>query len=158
MENQPKHFFTENRTDRYQGFMALKITLKPNEKIFIGGAVIRNGDARVDFFVENNVPILRQKSILTPGQADTPARKIYFNIQLMYIDPSRRNDHQKTYWQLVRDFVRAAPSSLALIDRINELIYRESFYQALGAARNLIEFEQEVIERATKCSESLSIS
>jgi len=40
--------------------MALKITLKPNEKMIVGGAVITNANIRnTDLIIENNVPILR---------------------------------------------------------------------------------------------------
>lgn len=132
--------------------MALKITLKPSEKMILGGAVIRNGSSKTQFVVENNVPILRDKDILHPDEADSPARRIYFAIQLMYVDEVHLERNQKLYCQLVRDFVSAAPSSLKLIDQINELILRGNYYQALKTAKNLIEFEQEVIERVTECS------
>jgi flagellar biosynthesis repressor protein FlbT len=138
--------------------MALKITLKPNERMIIGGAVICNGASKTEFLVENTVPILRRKDILSADNADSPARRIYFAIQLMYVDPDKITEHQRIYWQLVKDFVTAAPSSLVMIDQINELIISENYYQALKAARTLIEFEQEVIQRVTKCTQSLSVS
>ena len=37
--------------------MALKISLKPNESLIIGGAVITNGNSKSDLIVENNVPV-----------------------------------------------------------------------------------------------------
>ena len=137
--------------------MALKITLKPHEKLIIGGAVITNGDSKCEFLVENKVTILRQKSILSPDEATSPARRIYLATQLMYVDPEHMKDHQKTYWELVREFVEAAPSSLGLIDQISEHILNEKYYDALKSAKSLIEYEQEVIERVTKCSEILPI-
>jgi flagellar protein FlbT len=137
--------------------MALKITLKPNEKMILGKAVITNGSAKCEFMVENNVPILRQNNILSPDKADTPARRIYLSIQLMYVDEQKITDHQKLYWQFVRDFVAAAPSSLNLIAQINELILKDNYYQALKLTQKLIDFEQEVSERVTKCSEILPV-
>ena len=137
--------------------MALKITLKPHEKLIIDGAAITNGATKCEIVVENPVPILRQNSILTPEQADTPARRIYLAIQLMYVDPQQHRSHQKIYWQLVKDFVDAAPSSLVLIDQINECIYNEAYYQALKSTKKLMQFEQEVIQRATKCSQILPV-
>ena len=138
--------------------MALKITLKPNEKMIIGGAVIRAGANKCQFFVENNVPILRQNGIMTADGAHSPARRIYLAIQLMYVDEVRIAEHQKLYWELIREFVEAAPSSLQIVDEINELIVAGDFYKALKKARRLIDFEQEVIERATKCSQCVPIS
>lgn len=131
--------------------MALKITLKPHEKMIIGGAVISNGPAKSEFVIENKVPLLRQDSILNAEEAISPARRIYFAIQLMYIDPQNMKDHHGLYWELVRDFVKAAPSFLEMIDVINEMILQEQYYQALKLARKLIDFEQEVMNRAKQC-------
>jgi flagellar protein FlbT len=137
--------------------MALKITLKPHERMIIGKAVITNGGGKAEFIVENNVPILRQNDILSPEKANTPALRIYLAIQLMYVDEVRVAEHHKLYWQLVKDFIAAAPSSLHLITRINELILKEKYYEALKLAQQLIDLEQEVIERVTKCSEILPV-
>ncbi len=137
--------------------MALKITLKPHEKLILGGAVITNGQHKCEFVVENKVPILRQNNILSPDQAETPALRIYLTIQLMYVDPQNKVTHQRFYWQLVKEFVEAAPSALELVDRINEHVYKEAYYKALKSAQQLIHYEQEVIERVTKCSEILSV-
>ena len=140
-----------------QDRMALKITLKPYEKLIIGGAVITNSATKCEFVIENPVRILRQGNILSPEEANTPARRIYLTIQLMYVDPQRINEHQKIYWELVKEFVDAAPSSLHLIDRINEHIYNGDYYPALKSGKKLIEFEQEVIGRVTECSEILPV-
>ncbi len=137
--------------------MSLKITLKPNEKMIIGGAVVRAGASKCHFFVENNVPILRQNGIMTAEDAHSPARRIYLAVQLMYVDEARIAEHQNLYWELIRDFVDAAPSSLKIVDRINECIVAGNYYQALKTARQLIDYEQEVIERATECSQCLPI-
>ena len=131
--------------------MALKITLKPNEKVILGGAVLCNGPGKTQFVIENTVPILREKDILQPCEADSPARRIYFAVQLMYVDEPQLEKHHKLYWQLVRDFIDAAPSSLRIIDTINEWIFRGNYYQALKESKQLIDFEQEVVERATQC-------
>lgn len=137
--------------------MALKITLKPKEKMILGGAVITNGPAKCEFVVENKVSILRQNNIMSPEQAHSPARRIYLAIQLMYVDPAQLNTHHKLYWHLVKAFVDAAPSSLGLIDQINELILNEKYYDALKLTKQLIQFEQEVTEGVTKCTEVLPV-
>jgi flagellar protein FlbT len=131
--------------------MALKITLKPHEKMILGGAVVRCGASKCQFIVENNVPILRQNSILSVENADSPARRIYLAIQMMYVDEVHIAQHQKIYWELVRQFLEAAPSALEIVDQTNSLILTGDYYQALKSARRLIDYEQEVIERVTKC-------
>lgn len=124
--------------------MALKIILKPNERMIIGGAVVKNGNAKAELFVENNVSLLREKDILSEAEADTPCRRIYFAIQLMYVDGENMAEHQAVYWNLVKDLVRAAPSTLAYIDRISEHIVSGRYYQALKTAQQLIGYEREV--------------
>ena len=127
--------------------MPLKITLKPHEKMIVGGAVITNGNTKCDLLIENNVPILRQKDIMSEKDADSPGRRIYFAIQLMYVDEGNLIEHHNTYWKLVQDIVKAAPSMLGLIDEISENILSSSYYQALKLAGKLIDYEQEVIDR-----------
>jgi flagellar protein FlbT len=127
--------------------MPLKITLKPHERMIVGGAVISNGNTRCDLLIENKVPILRQKDIMREKDADSPCRKIYFNIQLMYIDEENLTEHHNTYWRLVQEIIKAAPSMLALIDQVSDHILSNKYYQALRLARKLIDYEQEIIDR-----------
>lgn len=125
--------------------MPLKLSLKPEEKVIIGGAVIKNGKSNIEFTVENQVPILRQKDILTESDADTICKKIYFLIQLMYIDETNITRYQNAYWDLVKKLVTLIPQTLLLIDSINELILSNKYYQALKRAKKLIEYEEEVL-------------
>src|SRR6185369_1474428 len=100
--------------------MSLKITLKPHEKVIIGGAVIKNGASACHLQVENNVPILRQADIITEHEANTPCRRIYMAIQLMYIDEKLSAEIHPLYWELVRDLLEAAPSMKDLISQISQ--------------------------------------
>ena len=45
--------------------MALRIELKPGERILIGECVITNSDQRARFVVDGRTPILREKDIMT---------------------------------------------------------------------------------------------
>jgi len=125
--------------------MALKIALKSGEKMMIGGAVVTNGSARSDLIIENRVPILRERDIMTEEQAISPSRRVYFAIQLMYIDGDNLVDYHNSYWKLIKAVVSAAPSTLKLIDQINGYVLTSKYYQALKLARKLIDYEQEVI-------------
>lgn len=125
--------------------MALKITLKPNERMIIGGAVIKNGNKNTDLIVENKVSILREKDILNEAGANSPCRRIYFTIQLMYIDAGNIQEYQTVYDELVKDVVTAAPSTEGLVNQLNESIAAGKYYPALKLARRLIEYEEELI-------------
>ena len=132
--------------------MGLKITLKPYEKFILGGAVIINGDAKSTFVVENDVPILREKDIMTLASADTPCKKIYFAIQLMYVDGENLPEHHKVFWELVKDVAQAAPSRKQILKDISESILHERYYQALKLTKKLIEYEQEVVNHVRRAS------
>ena len=128
--------------------MSLKVELKPGERLIIGTAVVRNGDQRARLFIEGDAPILREKDILTAGPADTPAKKIYLAVQLMYLQQDL-SSHNEFYFPLVQDFLRAAPSALGLIAEVNNRILSGDLYKALKAAKKLITYEQELISHAT---------
>jgi flagellar biosynthesis repressor protein FlbT len=127
--------------------MALKITLKPQEKLIIGGAVIQNGKNRSEFVVENNVAVLREKDIMREDQATTYCGRIYFVIQLMYIDGAHLVEYHNTYWTLVKDLVKAVPSTVNHVGAISEHLLKNEYYQALKSAKKLIKYEQEVLDR-----------
>jgi flagellar biosynthesis repressor protein FlbT len=129
--------------------MALKVELKPSERIIIGTVVIKNGEQRTRFFVEGHAAILREKDILTPTSADSPAKLIYLCIQLMYLDGTVEKQ-QDSFFELVNEFVEAAPSAAHLVAEINNRIVSGEFYKALKVAKDLIAYEQSLIENAKR--------
>ena len=128
--------------------MSLKVELKAGERLLIGNCVITNSDQRTKLFIDGSAPILREKDILTEQTANSPAKRIYFAIQLMYLD----NDIGKLreqYFALSNDFLKAAPSTLPIIDKVNNLILTQNLYKALRTAKKLIEYEAELLNAAT---------
>ena len=124
--------------------MALKVELKPGERIIIGDSVITNDNQRTRLFIEGQAPILREKDILTPATADTPAKRVYLAVQLMYLSNAVEKI-QENYFTLVNDIVKAAPSTIPYITRISNSILTGAFYKALKEARKLIEYERTLI-------------
>lgn len=127
--------------------MALKVELKPHERVIIGTVVIRNGDSRANLVIEGHAPILREKDILGPTSANSPAKLIYLCVQLMYLDGSIDNQIAD-YSQLMRDYAKAAPSARPLLQEIDNLILSGEFYKGLKQAKKLIEHEQGIIAHA----------
>lgn len=125
--------------------MALKLRLKAGEKIIIGGAVVTNGDRATELVVENTVPILREKDILSEADADTPCRRIYLAVQLMYIDEENLTKYHKSYWELAKEVLHAAPSTRERIEEISNEILAGRYFQALKATQKLIQYEEELL-------------
>jgi flagellar protein FlbT len=124
--------------------MALKIELKPGERIILGQAVITNGDSRTRLVVEGEAPILREKDILTAREATTTAKRIYLAVQLMYLNNSiERTQHD--YLTLIRDFISNFPNSTEIIEKMSKEILTGLLYKALKSARKLIEYEEELL-------------
>ena len=136
--------------------MPLKITLKPDEKVIISGAVIKNaGNKASSLIIENDVPVLRQSDIIKEEEANSPCSKIYFIVQLMYIDKENLSNYHKIYWELVKDVLKAAPSVLNLIEQISRQVLKSNYYKALKITKKLIEYEQEIINHAKESISSL---
>jgi flagellar protein FlbT len=129
--------------------MALKVELKPGERIFIGECVITNDDQRTRLLIDGRAPVLREKDIMTVEQANTPGKRIYLAVQLMYTSSDPRTHHE-VYFALIRDIVQAAPSTWPLIESINNHILSGELYKALKQSRKLIEYEQELFRNATR--------
>ena len=128
--------------------MSLKISLKPMEKIFIGGAVVQNGDSPIELNVLNDVPLLREKDVLTEQEAETPCARVYLCVQLMYMDRSNLHVYQQNYRQLIEKLLMASPDSVQYLAEINNFLASGRYYQALKCARKLMEYEEGLIQHA----------
>ena len=130
--------------------MALKVELKPHERIIIGACVVTNTDQRARLLIDGDrIPILREKDILTPETADTPAKLVYLAVQLMYLSPDPMA-HHPTYFSLVRDILTAMPSAWPFIEGINNYILNGDLYHALKESKKLIGHEEQILESARK--------
>lgn len=135
--------------------MSLKVELKPGERLIIGDCLITNSDQRTRLFVDGTAPILREKDILTTETANSPAKRIYFAVQLMYLD-GITEEIQQTFKELTTEIVEAAPSTIPYIDQINNEILTGSLYKSLKRARELIEYEGELIAKLQSGGTDLS--
>ena len=127
--------------------MALKVELKPGERILVGESVITNDDQRTRLRIEGSAPILREKDIMTAERADTPAKRVYLAIQLMYTSRDPRSQHE-IYFTLIGEIVAAAPSVWSYVENINNLILTGEMYKALKEAKKLIVYEQDLLSHA----------
>jgi flagellar protein FlbT len=127
--------------------MGLKVELKPGERIILGESIVTNGDQRTRLVIEGEAPILREKDIMTSETADTPCKRVYLVVQLMYLsrDPKQHHD---TYFKLIKEIIAAAPSTSTYFDRINNQILTGNNYKALKESQALIEYEKELLANA----------
>jgi flagellar protein FlbT len=125
--------------------MALKIELKPFERIIIGESLITNSDTKARFLIDGDAPILREKDVMTAETANTPVKRIYLCVQMMYLEKDIPK-YQDLYFEFVRDLIAAAPSFTPRIEEISNHILSGQFYKALKEIRKLIDREEEMLK------------
>ena len=125
--------------------MALRVELKPFERIIIGQSLITNSETRTTFLINGEAPILRERDILTAETANTPVKRLYLCVQMMYLE----NDipkYQDLYMGFVKDLLEAVPSFRASIETASKLILSGSLYNSLKEIRKLIRREEELLK------------
>jgi flagellar protein FlbT len=126
--------------------MPLRVELKPFERIVIGQSVITNSDTRTTFLIDGDAPILREKDILTAETANTPVKRVYLCVQMMYL----QNDipaYQDLYLGFIKELLEAVPSFRETIETTSNLILSGQLYKALRELRPLIKREEELLQR-----------
>jgi len=127
--------------------MALKLSLKPDEKLVINGAVIANADRRATLIVHNKASILREKDILQEEDVDTPAKRIYFPIMLMYMDNAPTPKYYDEFVVRMTEFMNAI-STAEVVENcvgISRDVMDRNYYRALMACKKLIAFESTLL-------------
>jgi flagellar protein FlbT len=129
--------------------MPLRLSLKPNERAIIGGAVIKNGPKSSSFTIENQTILLREKDILTEDSANTPAKRLYLIVQLMYLcgGLDEAHDYHAQFFKLTREFIAACPTEkvLSLVAEIGYNLLDNNFYHALKLCKELVEYEHGIL-------------
>ncbi|MDF3414838.1 flagellum biosynthesis protein FlbT [Sulfitobacter sp. M57] len=127
--------------------MALRLTLKPNERILINGCVVRNTDRRQLLVIENHADIVREADLLDEKSARTPVKEVYFFIQAALLDVNTR-----------KKLVPIIQTKLAQLvpvfhDEVGEHIFEAAnhvsmadFYKAMRALRPLMDYEDRLFE------------
>ena len=125
--------------------MPLKLSLKPGERFVLNGAVLTNGDKRTSLVIQNKACVLREKDIMQPEEANTPARRIYLPIMMMYLDPEGSDAYYNDFALRMTQFMSAIRNGgvLATCVEISRNVMGGSYYKALMLCRKLFEFERE---------------
>ncbi len=132
----------------------LRISLKPQEKIYLNGAVVRV-DRKVSIELLNDVQFLLESHVLQANEASTPLRQLYFMVQLMLIDPQgtpqARDLFRKSLPLLIASFTDT--QICATLKQVDQLISEGSVYEALKAIRSLYDLEAQAIAAANQSAQ-----
>ena len=124
--------------------MPLKLSLKPGEKFVLNGAVVQNGDRRGVLILQNKASVLREKDILQPEDANTPAKRVYFPVMMMYLDETAAGKVYDEFALRLSEFMGASRNPAVLADCVaaSRHVMAREYYKALMAARKLVEYEE----------------
>ncbi|GHD99262.1 flbT protein [Defluviimonas sp. 20V17] len=125
--------------------MALKITLKPHERMVVNGCVIRNSDRRHVLMIENRADVVRGEDLLGEDIPATPVKEAYFLIQTALIQPDLRSVLVPKIQTRLVDI--ATIYSVHMTDGVFEaanFVAVHDFYKAMAALRALMRHEEEV--------------
>lgn len=121
--------------------MPLKLSLKPGETFILNGAVVRNGDRRGVLLLENQARILREKDIMQPEEATTPARRAYFAVMQMYLTGETEGPAYDRTMRALADLIAVTPipEERALITEVSAHVAASNLYKGLSKCRKLVQ-------------------
>jgi flagellar biosynthesis repressor protein FlbT len=127
--------------------MPLKINVKSGEKFVVNGAVMVAGSKGASLVLQNEAMILLEKDIMQEEDANTPAKRIYFMILLMYLDGDETNDYKRRLMEFVEEFMQATtfPDVRRALLHIVDEVHSKRYYRALKTCRSLINYEKEIL-------------
>jgi flagellar biosynthesis repressor protein FlbT len=124
----------------------LKITLKPGEKIYVNGAVIRT-DRKVSLEFMNDVQFLLENHVMQPEAAVTPLRQLYFVVQIMLISPQEADDARSMFRKSLPRLIDSFSSDAIKADlkQIDQLVAEGQVYEAMKMLRGLFPREDAIL-------------
>lgn len=124
----------------------MKIYLRPNERLFINGAVIRT-DRKVSLELLNDATFLLENHVMQQEDATTPLRQLYYVVQLMLMDPSIATEVMGLFKEMVAGLLGSLEHR-KLIEGVKEVdvdVSQGRVFQSLKNIRALYKLEDEIL-------------
>ncbi len=125
----------------------LKVHLKPNERVYINGGVIKV-DRKVTLELMNEVVFLLEGHILQEEQATTPLRQLYFIVQSMLMEPKSEPIARQLYEQSHQALLMTFKNQDVLdgLVEVKALMERGRTFETLRKIRALFPLEDEILQ------------
>ncbi len=124
----------------------IQISLKPGERIFINGAVIKV-DRKVTLELLNDVSFLLESHVMQPESATTPLRQLYFIAQTMLMDPVNAEATLDVF-NNTHGLLMAAFENETILDGLKsagDFIAANRIFDALKIIRGLYRVEDDIL-------------
>jgi flagellar protein FlbT len=121
--------------------MPLSINLRPRERLVLNGVVIENSGPAAKILIHNDSVLLRERDMIAEESACTPARRLYYALQCLYLSSGRGSDDLSTVAAALAACAAAAPDWAAVLDEIRRHVAAGDFYRGLRTAKPLMQRE-----------------
>lgn len=126
----------------------LILSLKPNEKFLVNGALLINGAKRTSIRVgDDNINILRMTDVIHPDEVNTPIKRVYYAAQLILSCDVEEDAVEADICAGLEALmaVFADTPLLKNIDRAMRAAENARYYSVLCALKPLIEIEAKML-------------
>lgn len=124
----------------------MHITLKPGEKIYLNGAVLR-ADRKVSIELMNDATFLLEPHVMQPQKATTPVRQLYFIVQTMLMSPADVAVARGLFDETISRMLEAYDDRTVLdaMASTRGLVERGRYFEALKLLRGLFSHDDDLI-------------
>ncbi|MGJ8562378.1 MAG: flagellar biosynthesis repressor FlbT [Alphaproteobacteria bacterium] len=128
----------------------LLISLKPNEKFLVNGALLTNGPKRGQIQVGDDVNVLRLSDAIHPDEATTPLKRLYYSIQIILSCDALASDVQDDIQNGLDDLIAVFENTpvLKTLEKAKKSAAVGRYYSVLCALKTLLKLENELLSRS----------
>lgn len=129
----------------------LQISLKPGERIYVNGAVLKV-DRKVSIEFLNDVTFLLEHHVLHPDDTRTPLRQLYFIVQTLVIDPANGADARNMFYESLASLLLSFENATirkGLAD-VRDFFDRGRLFDALKVLRSLFPIEDSILGESAR--------
>jgi len=129
----------------------MRLTLKPGEKMFLNGAVIRF-DRKTRIEILNNASFLLEAHVLQADETDTPLKQLYYAAQIMLMDPKGCDEAARLFREMLARLITVTANEVILsaLHDCSELAEHNRIFDMLKLIRGLFPLEAEILKKSTK--------
>lgn len=126
---------------------SMQINLKPGERLFINGAVLRV-DRKVTLELLNDATFLLESHVMQLEDTTTPLKQLYFTAQTMVIDPRNAGAAYTLFLKQIANLVVTFENAQILdtLPQVESLISRNRYYEGLRLIRSLFPLEETILK------------
>jgi len=125
----------------------MRITLKPHEKLFLNGAVLRV-DKKTTIELLNDATFLLNSHVLQVEETTTPLKQLYYAAQMALMEPSHAEEALNLFAGMLHKLTCTVSDDIILeaLQECSCLLAQRRIFEMLKIIRMLFPREAEILE------------